>query len=260
MPDFFQQPPQSTWTQQRLAQPGHQRQQQQQDAYETPAQQRLLQQPKQTSGASAQEHSGAASDASPAPDQAGTSALAADAGRRQASKSLTLGLPRPGSWGAAAAASSGAEDDSAEGWGGAGPSRRKGNVLTSQRASAQPYGPKTAYAKSMAAKQGGAAAVNPLQTGRFGSRPPRPSGPFGAMLMPPAAPGGAVGSRQQHSAGPDVFLSAAWNTRQARGANRPLTPWAQLPGEPGAACAGPAQADMCPVQPAETSCGWTEAA
>lgn len=235
MPNFFQQPPQSTWTQQRQAQ------QQQQDAYETPAQQRRLpaQQPKQTAGASAQEQRGAAaSDASPAPDQAGTAApAAAEAGHRQASRSMTPGLAGPGSSrGAAAAAGSGASTDDADSMGGAGPSRRKGNVLASQRASAQPYGPKTAYARSMAAKQGGAAPVNPLmQRGAFGSRPPRPSGPFGAML-PPAAPGGAAGGarqQQQHSAGPDVFLSAAWNTRQGRGANRPLTPWAQLPGECG---------------------------
>jgi hypothetical protein len=225
VPDHARQPPAST----RAIPSG-----QQQDTYVTPAPARL--QHKQHDGDSEQ-CSIAACDASPTPDQAG-----AGTDGRQPSKSLTPGLRGRGT-SAAAASGSSTEDGDMDGTGGAGPSRRKGSTVASQRAA--PYGPKasfarnTPYARFAAGKAngsdgGGAAGVpagNPLlQRGLTGKRPP-PPGPF--SRLPPAPNGLAAAARhnQQQPAGADVFINAAWNSRQLRGTNRPGTPWASIAGE-----------------------------
>lgn len=224
MPDRFRQPPSSALA---LASG------QQQDAYVTPAPARLqLEHHKQHDGDS-QQRSAAACDASPTPDQA-----SAGTDGRQQSKSLTPGLRSRGT-GATAASGSSTEDGDMDGTGSAGPSRRKGPTVASQRAA--PYGPKTSfarntpYARFAAGKANGAAAGAPpgnplLQRGLTGNRPPLP-GPF--SRMPPAPNGLTAAARQnqQQPAGADVFINAAWNSRQARGANRPGTPWASIAGE-----------------------------
>lgn len=257
VPSMFQQPLSSTRSQQQRAA------QQQLDVFGTPAPQRAgaqgeLQQHKQASAGHQQQHSSSAlaSDASPTPDQAGAAAATAD-GRQQQSKSVAPGLRSNGSRGgavaAAAASGSSTEDGDMGGAGGTGPARRKGTALTSQRAAAQPYGAKAAFARNTpyarfaagklgagaggsaaaaAAGAGGAAPSNPLlQRGVTGSRPPRP-GPFAKLPPAPnALAGGARQQQQQQSAGAEVFLNAAWNSRQMRSGKRPGTPWASLPGE-----------------------------
>lgn len=239
VPSMFQQPFTGGMPQQRARQ--------QVDAFQTPAQQLMgLQEQQEQTTDGLEQRAGVASDASPTLDQAGTSAAAATAaaanGTRQQSKSLTPGL-RPNSRGAspAAASGSGAEDGGAEDAGGAGPARRRGTTLSSQRAAAQPYGAKSSFARNTPysrwsnGKMGGAAAgaaggvdaaENPLA--KFSSRPPLP----GFFPKPPPGAGRAPSSfrpMQQQSAGADVYLNAARSSRQ--GNSRPLTPWASVPGE-----------------------------
>jgi hypothetical protein len=222
-----------------LQQPGHTyqswqlkqrtpQQQQQQDVYETPMQPRLgLQDPKPTSSGFLQ-GSKAASDAVQAPDQAAAAAAAGNSSR-------------PNSRGSVSAAMSGSSADEPgldAGGSGYGPSRRKPAAPLPSRS--QPYGPKTSFGRFTAAKQGAAApgsaaarggASNPL-LGMSG-RAPRPGGIFTASMLPPMANGGLARMRQhqQQAAGPEVYMRAAFSSKQARGNDRPGTPWASVPGE-----------------------------